>query len=418
VGKRESWLRWDCTPWLALMGVVSLSPVSAQPAQPLSLAEAVRLAQSRSPLARQADARVQGASGRVRTAGALPNPTLSVAHAYGSNTTAGFDEDLVLTQIFELGGKRNPRVRAARAEREAARAERQGTVLDVGFSTQSAYYEALRADAERGLAAEAVTTARAFATAAETQFQAGEVARSNVVRSRIELDRAEQALATAETERANRYAALQSLTGLPPDTPLTLTDTLAFSPVSYWLPDLQSFAAQHRPDLLAATQLREARAHSLREARAQSQPDLFLEGRRASVDPSIGGSSVRVGMTLPVFDLGRKRGDVEVARAGLREQEAALAEATRAAQLEVETAWRNLEQAQRAVTSFQSGRLDRARELLEMVRIGYGRGASSLLEVLDAQQVYRNEETEYSRALAAFNSAKAAVQRAVGGTLP
>jgi cobalt-zinc-cadmium efflux system outer membrane protein len=400
------------------MGAIGLSPVHAQQAQPLSLAEALRLAESRSPLAQQADARVQGASGRLRTAGALPSPTLSVAHAYGSNTTGGFDEDILLTQIFELGGKRNPRVRSARAEREAAQAERQGTMLDVGLATQSAYYEALRADAERGLAAEAVTTARAFVTAAEAQFQAGEVARSNVVRSRIELDRAEQSLTTAETERGNRYAALLSLTGLPPDTSVTLSDTLAFSPVTYGLPDLQAVAAQRRPDLRAAAQLREARAHSLREARAQSQPDLFVEGRRASIDPSIGGSSVRVGVTLPIFDLGRKRGEVETARATLREQDAALAEVTRAARLEVDTAWRSLEQAQRAVTSFQTGRLDRARELLEMVRIGYGRGASSYLEVLDAQQVYRNEETEYARSLAAFNSARAALQRAVGGALP
>jgi outer membrane protein TolC len=405
-------------PWLTVMGAMCLSPVQAQPAQQLSLAEALRLAESRSPLTQQADARLQGAIGRVRAAGALPNPTLSVAHAYGSKATGGTDEDILLTQVFELGGKRNPRVQAARAEREAARAEQQGTLLDVGYSTQSTYYEALRADAERGLATEAVMTARAFVTAAEAQFQAGEVARSNVVRSRIELDRAEQSLTAAETERGNRYAALLSLTGLPADTPLTLTDTLSYGPVTYRLPDLQAIAAQRRPDVLAATRLREARAQSLREARAQSQPDLFLEGRRASVDPSIGGSSVRVGIALPIFDLGRKRGDVEAARAGLREQEAALAEVTRAARLEVETGWRNLEQAQRAVTSFQSGRLDRARELLEMVRIGYQRGASSYLELLDAQQVYRLEETEYARSLAAFNGAKAALQRAVGGALP
>ena len=58
-----------------------------------------------------------------------------------------------------------------------------------------------------------------------------------------------------------------------------------------------------------------------------------------------------------------------------------------------------------------------AKELLDMAQIGYSKGANSYLELLDAQQVYRSEQIEYARALAAWNEALAALQRAVGGKL-
>jgi len=389
----------------------------AQTTQRLSLAEAIRLAQARSPLATGAEARALGASARLRGAGALPNPTLQLSPHVGSDT-GGLDEDILLTQTVELGDKRRQRIYAARAERDAAFAERTATGQDLAFNAQSAYYQALLADAEYQQAADALKTAQAFAQAAETQFQAGDVARSNVVRSGIEVARAEQTLAAAETERTNRYATLRSLTGLPPDTTLTLTDSLTFTPASYNLADLQAQALRNRPDLRAAQWLRDAREAALHGARAQSQPDLVLEARHRTLNPADTGSSLRFGLLFPIFDFGRNRADERAAQAALQEQEATLRENLRTVQLDVETAFNSLQQAQRAVESFQAGRLQRAKELLDMAQTGYDRGATSYLELLDAQQVYRSEQVEYARALANYNIAKATLQRAVGGTLP
>lgn len=401
----------------ATLVVAHAVPSQAQQEMKLTLAEAVRLAQAHSPTMQQAEARVAGAQARLQGAKALPNPTVALAAPFGQGT-GGLDEDVVATQTIELGGKRQQRVRVARAERGAAAAEQSGTTADVVLNTENAYFEALRADSERSLAAGALATAEAFAKAAETQFQAGDVSRSNVVRSRVELARAQQALAAADTERANRYAALLSLTGLPEATPLVLTDTLEFAPVSYKLADLQALALRSRPDVLSARLLAEARGAALLGARRASRPDLFVEYRHATLDPFTGGNSLRVGVVFPLLDLGSTRADVRAAAAAVAEQMAAVAEAERTARLEVETALHNVNQASQAVESFRSGRLDRAKELLDMAQTGYRMGASSYIELLDAQQVYLSEQTEYARALASFNEAKAALQRAVGGKLP
>jgi outer membrane protein TolC len=272
----------------------------------LSLADAVRMAQARSPLAREAEARVSGANARLRGAGALPNPDLAIAHGFGRDT-GGLDEDITISQIIELNDKRRLRVQSARAQRDSAMSDRAATALDLALSVRSAYYEALLSDEEYSLASDALTTARRFAEAAETQFQAGDVPRSNVVRTGIELTRAEQALAAAETERDNSYGALRSLLGVDEDAALTLTDKLEFKPVAFQLPELQSLALRNRPDLRAARLLVESLRASLGAARAESRPDFLVEARRASVEPDVQGASVRVGLCASSANLAQSR---------------------------------------------------------------------------------------------------------------
>ncbi len=387
------------------------------PPERLSLQDAIRIAQSRNPLVRAGTARIAGADARLNGAGALQNPSLTLAQPFGRNT-GGLDEGTVLTETVELGDKRRQRVRASLGERDALRFDFTGTQTGLALSAQTAYFEALRADVEKQLAENVLSNAQAFTKVAQLQFQAGDVAQRDVIRSQIELSRAEQTLTVAETERANRYANLRSLLLFPADTPLILTDSLTFSPDTYSLPTLLKTALESRPDLQSARKIREAREAALHGARAQSQPDLLIEARRSTLDPTVGGNSLRVGVIFPIFDFGRIKSDTNSAKAALREQEATFEEATRVARLDVETSYRNLEQARKTVESFQKGRLDFSKRLLEMAQLGDANGANTYLELLDAQQVYRTEQTDYARALTLYNTARATLQRAVGGKLP
>lgn len=390
---------------------------NAQMPRPLSLAEALSLAQTHSALPKAATARVAGANARISGAKALANPTLTIAQPFGHDT-GGLDEAYLLSQTLELGDKRRQRQKAARADFEATKAEAVGTAIDLVFTVQSAYFDALRADSERRLSAESLARAQAFAKAADAQFKAGDAARSAVVRSQIELNRAEQENAASETDSENSYAALKSLLGTVTDEKITLSEPLTYAPAAYALPALLAQARKTRPDLRAARKVREAKEAELHGVRAQSQPDLLLEYRHSAVDPTTGGDSFRIGITLPLFDFGKIRADVNGAKAALKEQEANLQETERAANLEVETAFRNWTQAKNAVNSFRTGRLPRSIELLDMAQIGYEKGANSYLELLDAQHIYRAEQRDYIRALANYNLAKASLQRAVGGDLP
>ena len=405
-----------------LFGLLMPTALNAQSAQApaagnLSLADALALAAATNPLIRRSSANVTAATDKLRSARTQPNPLLGLAHWAGRDT-GGLDEDIILTQIVELGGKVAYRTRTAGAELTAARFDQFGTALDLRLSVQAAYYEALRTQEDYKVAQDTLGTTRKFVEAAQIQYQAGDVARSNVLRSDVELARVQQSLTAAQTERENRLATLRSLIGLPTMTSVNLSDKLVFAPVSYSIPDLQTLAVQNRPDIKSAEATRAALAATVQSVRAETRPDLFIEGRRASLNPAVEGTSIRAGVTFTLIDLGRNRADVAAAQAAVAEQDAKIAEAVRIAKLEVETDYRNLEQARSVVETFEKGRLAQSKELLDMTETGYDRGASTYLEVLDAQNVYRSEQADYYRALADYDIALATLERAVGGKLP
>ena len=311
--------------------------------------------------------------------------------------------------------------KAPRAAIAAAQFDRAGVGTDLEFAVRAAYYDALRADAERDLAANALQTAQTFHDAAQIQLTAGDVPRANVVRSDIELSRAQAARTQAVSESAVRYAALRSLLAMPDEAPLQLGDTLQFTPTTYDLAALQTLAAQVRPDLKSARALEQMKQADIQVAHSLRRPDAFIEARHAAITPYSGGAngnSIRVGVVIPLFDFGRDRSVVAEARAAAAEQKSILDQTTRAARLDVATTYERFVAAQIAVQSFDAGRLAQARELLDMAQTGYEHGANSYLELLDAQTVYRNEQADHTRALAAWNIARADLERAVGGKLP
>ena len=386
----------------------------------MALTDALDVARRGSLGVGSAQARIQAAQARLQAAGAFPGTTLTLARAFGSHNTAGFDEDVILGQVIEFG-KSGSRVRGARADVAAARFDRAGVGTDLEFAIASAYFDALRADVERDLAVTALQSALTFQNAAQAQLAAGDVPRANMVRSSIEVSRARASLDSAQSERRVRLAALRSLLGLPDDAPLQLRDKLLFAPRTFDLAALQDLAARARADLQSARATLVSRQAAVQAARALGRPDAFVEARRAGIASYSGtpnGTSIRVGVVIPLFDFGRNRAGAAEARAGVTEQTGTLAQTTRTARLDVATTFERFAAAQKAVQGFDAGRLAQSRELLSMAQIGYERGANSYLELLDAQNVFRAEQADYARALAAWNTALADLQRAVGGKLP
>ena len=396
--------------------MVVFTLVQAQQTVALTVAAALERGRAASPTLRGAQAQLTDALAKVRGASASPLPTLSIAHGVG-NGTGGLDEDILLSVPLELHSKREPRVAAARAEALAALARRDTVERELTLAVRLAYTESLQAAAEVGLARQQAALTQTLVEAAEHQFQAGDAPRSNVERGKIERAKAEQALQLALTEYENRLTVLRSLTGIASGTPLTLSETLPSSGADYALPTLLTRAKTLRPERREAQALETARRADLQTAKNTRQPDLIVEGRRATLTPPLGPSSVRLGVTFPLFDSGRIASGVQSAQAAQSQQQAQSAEVERTIAREVETSWRSYDQARRTLLSFTAERLERAKTVQELAKLGYERGANSYLELLDAQQAARSEQLEFVRTQAALARAQAALERAVGGKL-
>jgi outer membrane protein, heavy metal efflux system len=401
------------------LGVVLLvhglaGALPAAPAEELPAEEAVRLALERDPAVTAAQSRLEAAAAGVRGARAPFNLQGEVAPGVGFT-----NGNALLSQQLDIGGRRSAAARAATGLRSAAQAELDLARLQAAAGARTAYFDLVRARAGEEAAAAAAALARQIRDAVRQRAQIGEAPQVQVTRADIEVARAEQEVARAQGEVRGRLAALNLLLGRPADASLTPADMLALPDMPVGPVELVEQAQRQRPELAVARALIEARRGEVAVARAEGRPELFAEVAsdiwsldRDPFNSRNLGFQARV--SFPLFDRGRLRAGVDRAEAGIREQEAELATATRNIVIEVQQAAAELAAAREATQSYQMTILPRSQELLQATRAGFETGLSSFLEVLEAQRVARLTQTEYLTALFQATRARIALDRALG----
>ncbi|HTE37478.1 MAG TPA: TolC family protein [Reyranella sp.] len=134
-----------------MVAVVCAFPAAGPPRQAgtLTLPQALQRAASVSPRLTAADRTIGMAEGRRDQAGALPNPDarLRSRQLAPGGTVPGqpVQTTLLLSQLIELGGKRDARVAEALGDCDAARLEREAARLEILSETTIAFVSALAA---------------------------------------------------------------------------------------------------------------------------------------------------------------------------------------------------------------------------------------------------------------------------------
>ena len=81
---------------------------------------------------------------------------------------------------------------------------------------------------------------------------------------------------------------------------------------------------------------------------------------------------------------------------------------------DVVNAYAAFDTSQKVVSLYQSGYLDQARKSLEISAYVYQHGAGTILDLLDAEQTYRDTQLAYRQALAAYMTSVRQINFAVG----
>ena len=402
------------------------------PANGLSLDDAVTRALEREPSLRSSRAQVDVVRGLQAQAALRPNPSISFAQ---QEEPSGTDNQTRVEVQWPLDLFRKAgRVGVADRELDAA--------------------QQVAADGERQLAArvrakygDVVTAARALsiteqllaATRSQRDLVAGRVEQGatppldrdmlRVEAQRLEGERLVQA---GEVER--RLIELKRLLGMPPDAALALRESLEQLvrreqvPAATTATDVEAVAA--RPDVrqavlqVAAAEARTDRAHR------EGQPDVSLFGMYMRMNagfPQRGfgpsGTLERVGdvfhywsagavVTLPL--LNRNQGAVAAAQAE-RTAAAAQADAARlTAQTEVAAARVRDVHARRALDAYTVEAVDLARQNLNVVRQTYELGRGTLLDVLNEQRRYLDLERAYTGVLREAYEARQTLKESLG----
>ena len=417
----------------------------------ISLDELLRLALENNPQLPAARQSQEAARLRYKSLRARPNPTLELIPGIGPRVAA--DEEIILAQPLDIFGKRRARASVAQAELRHAQAETTLAERALIVTLKNAAAELFAAQEAESLGTFQAEIAAQFRDAAARRAELGDVPPVQAQRAELELLRVQNDLAKARAERLSRRATLNQLVGQAPETPLrvALPMAAAFTD-SLRLPlDLKQanaaflaplpapppaaggqvgsdFAAQraplvvstlsNRPDILGAQATLQARRATVESLRRERKPDIELQARRSSFFGRQGSYALRAVVTIPLFDFGSSRHAQRAAQAESKAEEARLALLKGQAAAQIERALVNLQAQRQAIERFRSGIVPLTVELLRKTQIGYNAGASTYLEVLDAQRTLRQVQSEYLQALIGVRGAENELESALGTAPP
>lgn len=355
----------------------------------LTLEQALDEAQARSPAIIAARARVEAADARIRQAGFRSNPELSleVENFLGSGELSGFqgtETTVAVNQRLDLGGRRQARVAAARADLLVERLRLSIAMADLARSVREQFATAVTARERLRIATENEDIARELARVAGILVQEGRDPPLRAVRAR---SAAAQAAAELEAARAAELASrgtLASLFGVA-EPPESVVGSL-----------LDLGARGFDPEQSLEVRLAEAE-------RLRAEAEVGREVAGARLDPAVGlgvrhvretgdiGLVGGVSLPLPVFD--RNQGNIAASRANVRAAEANLSNARVSARVRARNAAINVEAAAARVEALELAAVPEAAEALRLAQLSYREGRATLLELLDAQNAYRSAQT-------------------------
>jgi outer membrane protein TolC len=311
-------------------------------------------------------------------------------------------------------------LKAARERESAARL----TVEDARDLVAQAVangYLLIIADASRTDALEAqVKTAQALYERASDQKKAGVSPSIDVLRSEVELKQDEQRLLAQRNQFAKDKLALGRLIGLPPGQEFQIANQTPFARFETMPPEqADALAYRQRADYLSAKHQVAAAEQTVRAATGEWYPTVGVNGYYgdAGVTPnnSHGVFEVAGTVNFNIFDGGRIRGDIEKARAALKQSNDELADLGAQIDYQVRAALLDVKTAADQVAVARSN-LDLANQTLDQARDRFVAGVTDNIEVVQAQESVASANDNLIAALYAHNVAKAALARALGST--
>ncbi len=365
-------------------------PLAAWAQAPLTEAEAVRLGLARTELADLERGALQAAQADSIAAGQLPNPTLSYSQDRLNGSPDTVEHTWMLSQTFDVSGRRSLHREAADRRVEAVSASNAGRRLELAADIRRSFHDALlRQETIRATGSWVARFTQVEGLVAKLA-RAGEA--SGYDRRRLERERrtAEARLAAERAEQERVLARLAALTGVSADS--VLKGELLPPP----LPPLDTALARidQRPDLQALARRAEAADLEGRAAQRGAISELTLGVGPKRVDNGMtkeNGLALSLAVPLPLFDrqqAGRQRAAAEALQA---RAEHGLARSR--AEGELRGLHRQAEGLRTTATEYRSSALAASADLLRIAETAYQGGESSLLELLDAYRGALEAET-------------------------
>lgn len=391
----------------------------------LTLDESIRLALANNPAIKVAEAELEQADWAVLAARSGKGVTLSVNHNSGrgrisekSSTANDFKNNLSLSLPLYTGGKVESTIKQAKLGNESAAFNMENVKQQVRLDATNAYYNLLQTANMFKLSQESVDRLEAHLKNVQAQFQVGIVAKTDVLRSEVEVADAEQSFIKAESAYQLAIANLNNVLGLPLDTEISVKDQLGYEQIDLTLEQSLSAALLNRPELAQAGLQVEAATAGVNIAKSGFRPTVAVSANEGWTDNSFPGTddnnwSVGVSVNWNLLDSGLTNSQVKQAKATLTKSMQQQQQVKDSVQLEVRQAYLNLKEAEKRIATSQVT-VVKAEEDYKIAQVRYTSGVGTNLDVIDSQVALSQAKINYVQSLYDYNTSRAKLDKAMG----
>jgi OMF family outer membrane factor len=426
--------------------------VRIQELRPISLRQAVNLAEVNNPSLKAVASQVEQAQSNLRAEMALWYPSLSLSssalpiyqggesftanrnipNSLNRTTTSIWQMDATLQASWRLiDPTRTPTIAAARDQFEKAKNQYLIALRDLRLQVAQSYLDLQQADDGVRIGQESVRASLVSLRDAKARFQAGVATKLEVLQAETQLARDQQVLTGFLAAQAIGRRLLASQLDLPQTITPTASDPSLV--LGVWRPSLQE-------SIVAAYAFREELDQALLDISiansqantqlAQSQPFLNIvnslttgrssgftnqganedfSGRYAwNVDNSVG-----LTFRWDLFDGGAARARYRQNKQLAQENVFRFADRRDTIRKDVEESFYELEKNNRNITTTAQEVLS-ARESLRLARLRFQAGVTTQREVVDTQRDLTQAEVRYSSAISDYNKRLVELQRRTG----
>ena len=383
----------------------------------ISLAQALQRVLAANPRLTAAERDVGVASGLKIQAGALPNPDLSfeLDNALGSGQYKGLrsaETNLQLSQLVELGGKREARLAAGEAGIGTAVWQRRATRLEVLSETAIAFITVVSAQRRIEIFDEQISSLDQLIPLLQKRVQEGASSPAETLRAQVAADLFRVDRERAKTQLATARRDLAILMG---DTSPRFGEAVGRLANIGQPPSFRSVvqAIEANPQLMRWTAVTAQRNADLILARLKPVPDVRLSaGWRHFQDTNDNAVRLGVSIPLPVFD--QNTGNVIAAEEMLAKTGADRA-INRLVLISIAgRAYDALTGALAELKLLRASVIPNARSAAETIQSGYLQGRFTLLELLDVRGSVLQALLREQEALQNFHIAVATIEGLVG----
>ncbi len=419
---------------LVLGGLVTMAPYSSAFAADtvnITLQDSIRMALENNRTIKQSEADRESSDWALHEARRTAGPTLtwgtsfSRVNGYTANSRPydihrnTFSNSYSVSYPLYTGGKIEGAIEAAEYGVGAADLNLENTKQAIRAQAAADYYNVLQYRNLIKVSQESVDNLQAHLDNVNAQYRVGTVAKSDVLRSQVQLANEQLNLVTARNNYDVAVATLNNLIGLPTDTVLDPKDELGYEKYDLTLAGCTSYAMDNRPDVLAAEYQVKAAEAAVNAAKAGYRPSVSISASKNTSGEGRFGKegddywAVGANAQWNIFDNNVTQAQVEQKKAALaKAQQSALA-AQESAQLDVQTAYLKLQAAEQNIHT-SAVAVEQAKEDYKIAQVRYSAGVGTNLDVMDADEKLTSARTSYYTALYNYNTSKANLDKAMG----